>query len=1794
MSTAKIIVQRQRSASDGVANKDADTTPPSSANAEKSPPSNGSEDHGKTIDKPKSLEANNEADAPSLKDCMQNTAEAMITVEPTAAAAANDAAKTEPDKPNNIPNDQQQNAKPESSTTTTPNVVVASHQPQSNTLNPEKMDDNDVTTETIPINGSNNGPASAESGAAATEITQKTAADTQKAVLVNSEKSGDSQKAAAAAAVDSKQPPPPISSSSRRSRTRSLSSAFSSLSGEGESVGENNNNGANNDPMLFDNNGKTPLRANRMASSSHGPVRKRHKKKGPRALFRNNESELLLPPNPSSQEVVVNANNNTTNINNNAVVADSTNNTAEGNNVTTLLPPPMENTNDGAIIAPPTPSSVTSFANNHPTSNRRSRSDTIDSFRAAMDSSSQRSRSNTIDSFRAAMDSSSQFNNDDHLILPTESILLPERLPERNDQQQGEDGDNDGILNDDLSNAKNVEDIIGSSSNNTTAATTTTTTMPNSPLRSRSDTIDFLSSSNNPLMNMSPRGRSDTMEFMTGSSSQNHHNHHHHHHFQPTSPLHRRRSDTIDFLTSAVEFQVDDDDVNGSCANNDPAAASAEIHPTPVGNNTTGMTKETNNVHHHQQPTAIITTATATTTTTTKRVEINLPAESFSGSNQHDDNGTKGRRKDGGGGGGGVAFGKTPKKTNRSNSGESSLLGHGPLRKRHRTRSLSFALSEQQHEEESKPLAAQHPGKTELQEDEELLTNDDNDDVMNGVKNNDDEDENDDYTESDGGGNSGPGRNRSNTLDSFHIHNAVFGGGGRPRSDTLDFLTAAVAGDYGHDLDAAMAAAADDGASYAMHTVSAPSGASARYNDSFRQQQHPSQPPTATAAPTRRPRSDTLDSCASSINSAKLDFLVSVAAEQGVLSGGGGGVGEMMMMRSGASENSSENQPPPIVQHQRRPRSNTLEIYSNMAQQHRARSDTVDFLIGAHDDDDVHAGVANIDHVVNHLPGHGDDTTEANSNVLDHLKALCDEPKINESRTARILRRKRRSSSDMTDAKAAEEGSGSTTVNNKNKKPRKNSEAASSWKTGLSQDSFMNNLTRNRLESWGGMSDLSAGGMGTIAATHTALKDTGILDDVLAAAADCLGGGEDASEGGGNSSLERSIRKIRTGSGGSNSLSGLVAASTKGRPRMDSLASLSLASLSDTSISSLRAEAKTPAKNVTKEVQGRPTKPSDTASVSTPSIIVDYDAIASAVHAVDGLDLAAILGTPSSTSKTSASKEGVGSNSTTQKAQGAGKPTNISNLPPKPHPSRLTTPLPKSYVPQPASKLPPPPVRSAMQKNALAKPPLVTSMPPGVASTQLQQANATPQAVVSGTNIDPNAKSPFPVASINIPFVPIPKSTKTKEEMDAIRERARAAAGYVPPGKGGKTPAKRPTPPHPKNTPSSAAAAASRFSPHLHPTYRPGMPAHIPIKKRGMPPPRTPMPDHIQSNNARTPLFKPPAQTPSSTLSSKSGTLQSQQKWDDMFECLVNFIDETREKLTNHMNEEQKAAWIWDGNVPTSYKTPCGKALGRWINNQRSAKAKGTLKDEREVRLVSTGLKWSVLTTNSWRIMLHELEIYVNEQTKDGRTWDGNVPTNYKIKSNFPGAPVSELDEEKNLGRWVNRQRSLFQSGKLKKDRQMDLERIGLKWSVRLTTSWSTMYENLCAYAEEKRKQSPHGWDGNVPANFKTRSNPPLSLGRWVNRQRSAHAKGRLKDEYVKKLDVVGLKWVIHARGNRPNDDDDDDFVGGEFIPSSSIQKSSIAPLNGATTTQGSAISNAGLPSLPPLGNSFASNAQAP
>jgi hypothetical protein len=284
----------------------------------------------------------------------------------------------------------------------------------------------------------------------------------------------------------------------------------------------------------------------------------------------------------------------------------------------------------------------------------------------------------------------------------------------------------------------------------------------------------------------------------------------------------------------------------------------------------------------------------------------------------------------------------------------------------------------------------------------------------------------------------------------------------------------------------------------------------------------------------------------------------------------------------------------------------------------------------------------------------------------------------------------------------------------------------------------------------------------------------------------------------------------------------------------------------------------------------------------------------------------------------------------------------------------------------------------------------------------------------------------------------------------------------------------------------------------------------------------------------------------------KSG--QVSQKWDGMYEALLHFREERRREETKDRPDNEKASWVWDGNVPTTYKTEDGKALGRWVNNQRSAKNKGTLKEDREQRLVDAGLKWSVLSSSSWDEMLKELGGYIKEQTKQGRQWDGNVPTNYQIKSRAEGQFAGE---DKNLGRWVNRQRSLYQAGKLRKDRQLALEKLGLKWSMLVTISWDSMFETLQEYVDARKKELGK-WDGNVPANYRT--DDGRALGRWINRQRTAFQKKKLRKDYVDKLQSIGLKWSAHGAHGRSVENDGAE--GAEFV----VEEVPSAPTNQNTT----------------------------
>lgn len=102
----------------------------------------------------------------------------------------------------------------------------------------------------------------------------------------------------------------------------------------------------------------------------------------------------------------------------------------------------------------------------------------------------------------------------------------------------------------------------------------------------------------------------------------------------------------------------------------------------------------------------------------------------------------------------------------------------------------------------------------------------------------------------------------------------------------------------------------------------------------------------------------------------------------------------------------------------------------------------------------------------------------------------------------------------------------------------------------------------------------------------------------------------------------------------------------------------------------------------------------------------------------------------------------------------------------------------------------------------------------------------------------------------------------------------------------------------------------------------------------------------------------------------------------------------------------------------------------------------------------------------------------------------------------------------------------MYQSGKLKEERRLELEKIGLKWAVLSTTSWQAMYDALLEYVEMRKKNDQNNqWDGHIPASYETDEKPPKRLGKWITRQRAAFTAKKLKDEYREKLEKLGLSW---------------------------------------------------------------------
>ncbi|MFH8407593.1 Helicase associated domain protein [Streptomyces sp. NPDC018019] len=260
-----------------------------------------------------------------------------------------------------------------------------------------------------------------------------------------------------------------------------------------------------------------------------------------------------------------------------------------------------------------------------------------------------------------------------------------------------------------------------------------------------------------------------------------------------------------------------------------------------------------------------------------------------------------------------------------------------------------------------------------------------------------------------------------------------------------------------------------------------------------------------------------------------------------------------------------------------------------------------------------------------------------------------------------------------------------------------------------------------------------------------------------------------------------------------------------------------------------------------------------------------------------------------------------------------------------------------------------------------------------------------------------------------------------------------------------------------------------------------------------------------------------------------------------------------------------------DLRIALSYTAPGGLKLGEWLARQRVTESKGNLLPSRKERLDALGIAWAP-KAEDWQRNYAAAQTYYQDH---GHLL---VPKGYVVlPGENGGAPVK-------LGDFVRALRAgLFH---LDDDRLAALERIGMVWSV-YDNSWQRHITAARAYREQhgnllvpiafttddnppvalgqwvhvlrnsREQQSPdrirelddlgmvwsvhdYKWQRGfeaarnyyrthghlrVPAKYTTKGPDPVSLGRWVYKQRQNFRNNKLSRERALALTNIGMRW---------------------------------------------------------------------
>ena len=275
--------------------------------------------------------------------------------------------------------------------------------------------------------------------------------------------------------------------------------------------------------------------------------------------------------------------------------------------------------------------------------------------------------------------------------------------------------------------------------------------------------------------------------------------------------------------------------------------------------------------------------------------------------------------------------------------------------------------------------------------------------------------------------------------------------------------------------------------------------------------------------------------------------------------------------------------------------------------------------------------------------------------------------------------------------------------------------------------------------------------------------------------------------------------------------------------------------------------------------------------------------------------------------------------------------------------------------------------------------------------------------------------------------------------------------------------------------------------------------------------------------------------------------------WELAFNDLLDFLQQN-----NHLR------------IPKGYKTESGTNLYTWLHIQRSNYKKNRLSQNRIKKLESLMPHWQWTVEESWHTFYEELMEYVDKykttklpndlRTSDGKylrawvqkqrkaysnnslpedkvrllealhkdwSWD---PHNDKWMRTFnaykewllanSSQPVKNSKEllEKEIGQWLERQRTSRREGTLSQERITLLEESqeNFSWDPK-DDAW---IRNYSAYVEVVSKS------GSIKMSQATTSSDGINVGAWVNAQRTRYRKSELSQDRIDLLEAIpGWSW---------------------------------------------------------------------